>query len=434
MDVRARCTLRSLMALTAVLAVVPCLATADADDADKHNRATISPSLVHVETGGTQKFKVVLAATRLMAASEPRSVKWAVNNVPGGNGTLGTIDASGMYRAPRTTPSPREIHICADAPGAANPHLFATVIIGKGEPRYRSIRIWTQPTVDRPNDDKKFVDAHGIALDKQGNLLIADQMGSAVYRVSQEGKILQRIDTGRGSEPGQVTEPRIIAVSAQGRIYVSDSKGDRPRIQVFSPEGKFLRIFAEKGRLPGMLLRCHGLSFDPKGRLFSTDVDNMRVSAYTANGKHLYDWGQEGLNPGLFNAPHGLFVDRNADVFVTGYYGPTQKFDDHGNFLFAFGHGDPPDGPVYFHNMTGDRWGNVYLMVRTKHGYQGATETGGPKRLSIMKYNNNGDFITAWAFTAEKHSETTCVIDDQGHVYALLKGSGEMGVETFEEE
>jgi hypothetical protein len=431
---RSRTLVCALLSLVTAVMSMACAAESGVDLAAKHNRATIAPSIVHLQPGEPRKFKVVLAATRLMAAREPNRVQWAVDDVPGGNDVVGRISAEGLYRAPKVTPSPREIHICATVPEAANRRLFATVIIGAGEPRYRSVRIWTQPIVDKPNDEGKFVDPHGIALDKSGNLLIADQLGSAVWRVSQEGKLLQRIDAGRGSEPGQVTEPRIIAVSAKGLIYISDSKGDRPRVQVFSPEGKFQRIFAEKGRQPGMLLRCHGLSFDPSGRLFSTDVDNMRVSVYTGRGKHLYDWGDEGLNPGQLNAPHGLYVDPSGDVFITCYYGPTQKFDDVGNFVTAFGYGDPPDGPVFFHNMTGDRWGNVYLMVRTIHGYQGAAETGGPRRMSIAKYNNNGDFITAWAFTAAKHSETTCTIDQQGRVYALLKGGGEMGVETFEEE
>src|SRR5262249_26595863 len=148
-------------------------------------------------------------------------------------------------------------------------------------------------------------------------------------------------------------------------------------------DGKFQKIFAEKGRPEGMLLRCHGMSFNPKGELFAVDVDNMRVNAYDCQGEYLYQWGEEGLNPGQMNAPHGIFADRNSDIFVTGYYGPTQKFDAHGNFVCAFGHGDPPDGPVYFHNMSGDKWGDVYCMVRTKAGYQGALSKSGARDVSV---------------------------------------------------
>jgi hypothetical protein len=183
-----------------------------------------------------------------------------------------------------------------------------------------------------------------------------------------------------------------------------------------------------------MILRCHGMAFDPQGRLFITDVDNMRVNVYDGEGGFLYQWGEEGLNPGQLNAPHGISVDPSGDVFVTGYYGPTQKFNPQGDYVTAFGHGDPPDGPVYFHNMTGDRWGNVYCMVRTKEGYQGAWAKSGGKEVSIVKYNNNGDFVSAWAFSTPEHKETTSVVDADGNLYALFNGPKEMGVETFQEE
>jgi len=297
------------------------------------------------------------------------------------------------------------------------------------------VHLWSEPVVsDETRRTEHMLDPHGIAVDTAGSLLIADQRGNRVLRYTAEGTYLGELGLGPGSEEGQFTEPRIVVIDPRGRIYVSDSKGDRPRIQMFSAQGEFMTIFAEKGRQPGMILRCHGMDFDPAGRLFVTDVDNMCVIAYDAAGEFLYQWGEEGLNPGQFNAPHGLFVDRSGDVFVTGYYGPTQKFSAEGDFVLAFAHGDPPDGPVYFHNMTGDRWGNVYVMVRTREGYQGARVHGEARRLSVMKYNNNGDYITGWSFTAAEHRETTVTVAPDGRVYALFDGDREKGVETFIEE
>ena len=51
-----------------------------------------------------------------------------------------------------------------------------------------------------------------------------------------------------------------------------------------------------------------------------------------------------------------------------------------------------------------------------------------------MKYNNNGDFVTSWAFSEEEHSESEVVVGDDGRVYALFKGAGEAGVETFRQQ
>ena len=405
-----------------------------AQSASKHYRATIEPSLVYLQPGEEQRFKVVMVATRMMAAQAPQEVRWGVNDVPGGNKGIGAIDESGLYRAPSSVPSPREIHICAEVPEAANRYLWATVIIGDSPPQYRQFHIWSEPVEEGKEGTAHLVDPHGIGLDADGNILIADQGGHAVHRYTAQGKYLGQVGLGNGSKPGEFTEPRIVATDAAGRIFVTDSKGDRPRIQVFSQEGEFLQIFAEKGMQPGMILRAHGMGFDPQQRLYTIDVDNMRVNVYENSGEFLYDWGNEGLNPGELSSPHGLFVDKNSDVFITGYYGPTQKFNSEGDFLFAFCHGDPPDGPVYFHNVTGDRWGNVYVMVRTQAGYQGKLQTDDGKRISIMKYNNNGDYVTGWSFSAPEHRETSAVVDEEGRVYALFKGSREMGVEIFVEE
>jgi hypothetical protein len=103
--------------------------------------------------------------------------------------------------------------------------------------------------------------------------------------------------------------------------------------------------------------------------------------------------------------------------------------------FFSSGSFAPPDGSVYFHNITGDRWGNIYLLVRGKGGDQKAIlKSGQGKRISILKYNNNADFVTEWSFSDPNHRETTAAVDSDGVVYALFVTETEMGVEIFIEE
>ena len=45
--------------------------------------------------------------------SGPTPVNWQVNNVPGGNTTLGTIGSSGLYTAPTTVPNPATVTVTA---------------------------------------------------------------------------------------------------------------------------------------------------------------------------------------------------------------------------------------------------------------------------------------------------------------------------------
>ena len=411
------------------LALAACASGLAAEESAPQNRAIIRPSLVRLEPGERQPFRVTLLATYLRAASAPERVDWSVNGIPGGSRELGTIDGSGVYTAPKKAPAPHEVHIGAEVGEAVNRHLWATVLVGEEpQPPYRLVGSWSEPI----GNSSHLQEPHGIALDGDGNLLIADQGASRVLRFTKKGEFLGGIGSGPGSEPGQFTEPRVAEIDAAGRIWVSDSKGDRPRLQVFTPEGELLRIFGEKGIGPGQILRAHGMGFDTEQRLFVVDVDNFRVNVYSHGGEFLGSWGRPGLKAGELNAPHGLFVDPSGDVFVTGYYGPTQKFDADGQLLAVFAQGDPPDGPAYFHTVVGDRWGDVYLMVRSKEGYGGALQRAGRgKRISIMKFNNNGDHVTGWPLSEPDHRESWAVVDDDGTVYALFRGEKQVGVEVF---
>jgi hypothetical protein len=71
-------------------------------------------------------------------------------------------------------------------------------------------------------------------------------------------------------------------------------------------------------------------------------------------------------------------------------------------------------------------------MVRNKEGYGGQIQKHSEKALSIVKYNNNGDYITGWALAQPDHKESWAVVDDDGIVYSLFKGSNAVGVQTFE--
>ena len=94
-------------------------------------RAIIRPTLVRLDPGGKQKFKVIMLPTLLGDASKPSQVNWSVNGVRGGSDELGTIDVDGVYHAPAKAPSPPEIHICAEAPEAANRFLCSGAGLGR---------------------------------------------------------------------------------------------------------------------------------------------------------------------------------------------------------------------------------------------------------------------------------------------------------------
>jgi DNA-binding beta-propeller fold protein YncE len=268
-----------------------------------------------------------------------------------------------------------------------------------------------------PNEMKE---AHSLCFAKDGNLILVDSVGARVHRFTPEGKWLSEIGLGPGSGPAQFNAPRDARVHKSGEIFVSDA--NNYRIQVFSEDGKFLRMFGSKGSGPNQFLRAHGLEFSPDhSRLYIVDVDNNRVSVHDASGKFLFAFGKKGEGPGEFRDAHGLGVAPNGDVVVSNYYGPTQRFNADGKFLYDFA---PAGfrGWMHFHSMTTDNKGNTYLAARHQDG-----------RNAIAVYDNRGAYVTAWAASTGEGEQgvKTAAVDANGLVYAAVESRKVHGVQVF---
>ncbi len=70
-------------------------------------QVTISPTSATVQSGATQQFNAMVTGYSNTAAT------WSVNEIVGGNSTLGTISASGLYTAPAVVPSPNTVTLKA---------------------------------------------------------------------------------------------------------------------------------------------------------------------------------------------------------------------------------------------------------------------------------------------------------------------------------
>jgi hypothetical protein len=57
------------------------------------------------------------------------AVNWSVNGVAGGNGTVGTISAAGLYTAPTATPSPATVVVTATSQAATSQSASTTVTV-----------------------------------------------------------------------------------------------------------------------------------------------------------------------------------------------------------------------------------------------------------------------------------------------------------------
>ena len=392
--------------------------------AEAPDRARLKPTLVRLQPGTEQAFKVIIEAPRFNYARLAEKVTWSVNDVAGGNSAVGTIDAKGVYRAPASIPVPHEVHVRAEVEGVANRYLWATVLVGDADVNYKPAGSFTDPP-----DAGRFQNPHSIFVDRNGNLLIADEGSNRVFRFAKDGRFINEIGLGPGrgpgrglgrpaaapadsapgprmfgppiDKPGHFAQPRVALEDASGQVFVVDVAERRPMIQVFDGEGHFLRGFGRWGTLPGELLMGHGMAFDSHQRLFLVDIQNVRVNIYDHSGSFVSSWGKQGTFPGEVNAIHGISIDANDEVFLNSYYGPTQKFTADGRFLLAFAYADPPDHASSFQSICGDRWGNVYVTAG---------------RDGLAKYSNTGEFL---GWVVQGRSIQWAAVDNQGTVYLL---------------
>lgn len=83
----------------------------------------VSPTTASVPVGGTQQFTATVTGTTNTL------VTWTVNDVVGGNPTVGTISNIGLYTAPNAIPSPSTVSVKAASQADSTKSASATVTI-----------------------------------------------------------------------------------------------------------------------------------------------------------------------------------------------------------------------------------------------------------------------------------------------------------------
>jgi len=82
---------------------------------------SVSPASASVRTKSTRQFTASVQGTTNTA------VTWKVNGVTGGNGTVGTVSQTGLYKAPNGVPSPSTVRVSATS--VADPAKSATASV-----------------------------------------------------------------------------------------------------------------------------------------------------------------------------------------------------------------------------------------------------------------------------------------------------------------
>lgn len=159
---------------------------------------------------------------------------------------------------------------------------------------------------------------HGLHVDPEGNVWIADARGDGVrghqvHKFSPAGELLMSLGTAgvAGEGDNVFDQPSDVLVAPDGSIFVADGhgRGNNNRVVKYDAEGNYLMEWGGTGSENGEFRDPHALAMDAEGRLYVGDRANNRVQVFDQDGNHLDTWHQ-------FGRPSGIFIDNMQRMYV----------------------------------------------------------------------------------------------------------------------
>jgi DNA-binding beta-propeller fold protein YncE len=189
---------------------------------------------------------------------------------------------------------------------------------GEGQP----VKMWGQygqPIPDVPESLSSFWGPRGVAVDAQGNVLVADTGNKRIVIFDKDGNYITEFGTA-GLDPGQFDEPVGVAVGPSGTVYVTDTWNQR--IQTFTPSEDGTSYFPTlqwdvNGWFGQSLDNKPLIAVDANENVFVTDPEGYRIIEFTSDGQFVRTWGDFGSGPDEIGLAAGVTVDPAGFVWVT---------------------------------------------------------------------------------------------------------------------
>jgi len=189
--------------------------------------------------------------------------------------------------------------------------------------------------------DGLFTRAHGLRIDREGNLWAGDVGAHIVRKFSRDGQVLMTI--GSKGEAGEwndaagshkLNQPNDVAIADNGDFFIVQGHTPGPRgdarVLKFDKTGRFLTSWGGKGTAPGQFEVAHGVAIDAKGLLWVADRENQRIQVFDQRGTFVRELKYAGL-------PCHMDIGREYIYMVNGFAGQVLRLDLAGKVLAVTG-------------------------------------------------------------------------------------------------
>jgi len=156
---------------------------------------------------------------------------------------------------------------------------------------------------------------HAIRIDPEGNFWVPDLDTHQVCKFTPTGTLLFALGERRkrGSDTGHFNRPTDVAFGLNDDAFIADGYGNSRVVKVRRSTGQFLATWGRRGSGPGQFHTPHSIATDAAGLVYVADRENRRVQVFSPDGAYLREWGTG-------EKPFGLFVTPEQRMYICYEY------------------------------------------------------------------------------------------------------------------
>jgi len=289
----------------------------------------------------------------------------------------------------------------------------------------------------------QFHHPSGVAVDKDGNLYIADQGNQRIRKITPEGEVSTVAGDGTAAYRDHATDARMaqfhrpadVAMDEVGNLYIADQNNHR--IRKITPEGEVSTLagstlgFRDASGTSAQFSHPSGVAVDKDGNLYIADHYNNRIRKISPSAEVTTIAGNGSMGhrdhtigtEAQFAHPRGVEVDKNGNVYVADYGNHRiRKISPEGEVSTLAGGGligdfaDGSSSQARFHNpaeLVMDGNGNIYVTDSSNHRIRKISPEGEVSTLAGAEQGYHDDVGT----DAQLSRPTGLVIDNNANLY-----------------